>query len=446
LAAGVSRQVDEEMIDCYLGYQFCLGERTLFKGIKKLMAGHILRASEGKIEISQYWNIVPKPTTTTAGAAADRLRELLVRSSKYHMVSNVPMGAFLSGDIDSSTVVALTKPHVNEKFHTISAGFPNDSELKYAKIVSDHVGTTHHELIITSEMVAKQLEKIAGHYDEPVGDPFIVNNYFQSQEAGKYVKVVLGGEAGDELFAGNPDYAQNLRFEEMRHRLYGGFAKSLMGIYPTRGNIFHDPYEKGMSTFEAGGIEEMMLRSMRDLSDREIKWLRGKQPTNQESLAVMPRDIRYRLDRMLYIDCKNRLPEKYLTRADRSTMANSVEECLPFTDKAIVEFAFTLPIALKLNPDGDKFVLRLTVKDLLPAEIMKRERSKLATSADEWIRHEVGEMAMAELDSSEFLKDHFQSKRLERIGKELRSRGGKASQKIWTVYALGLWHRTYFGH
>jgi asparagine synthase (glutamine-hydrolysing) len=445
LAAGVSKQVDEEMIDGYLGYQFCLGERTLFRGIKKLMAGNILRASEGNFEISRYWDIVSKPTTTTDTAAAEHLRGLLERSSKYRMIADVPIGAFLSGGIDSSAVVALTKPHVDYEYHTISVGFPTHSELEYAKIVSSHVGTTHHELIITPEMVAKNLEKIAWHYDEPVGDQAIVNNYFLSQEARKYVKVVVAGEAGDELFAGYPNYAQNLQFEETRHKMYGGIAKSLMGIYPQRGNIFRNLYEKEMSTFESDNIDDMMLRSIRELSDREIKWLRWKQPSNSESLAIMPHDIRYRLDRMLYIDCKNRLPEKYLMKADKATMANSIEERLPLMDKAIAEFAFTLPPALKLNPEGEKFVLRLAVKDLLPPEIVKRKKAGFATPVDDWMLHEVGEIALAELDSSEFLKAHFETKRLERMGKGLRLKDGKASRKIWTVYALGLWHRTFFG-
>jgi asparagine synthase (glutamine-hydrolysing) len=444
LAAGVNKQVDEEMIDCYLGYNFCLGERTLFKGIKKLMAGQTLRAIDDKVTISKYWDIVSKPTTTTDVAAAERLRELLESSSKYRMIADVPVGAFLSGDIDSSAVVALTKPFADYEFHTMSVGFPTDQGLKFAKTVAEHLGTTHHELTITPEMVAKDLEKIALNYDEPIGDHAIVNNHFLALEARKYVKVVVAGEAGGVLFAGYPIYAQNLKFEETRHKMYGGFAKSLMGIYPQRGNIFRNLQEKEMSTFEAESIEAMMLRSIRDLSDREIKWLRGRTPSNFEAMALMPQAIKYRLDRMLYIDCKNRLPEKCLMRADRTSMGNSIEERLPLMDKAIAEFAFTLPPALKLNPGEDQFILRLAVKDLLPPQIVKRKRVEFSTPVDDWMSHEVGEMALAELDSSEFLRNHFEAKHLERMGKELRSKGGKAGRKIWTVYALGLWYRTVF--
>ena len=380
------------------------------------MAGHRLCASDQGVERTQYWDIVSKPTTTTDRAASEKLRELLERSSKHRMPADVPTGAFLTGGIGASAVVALTKPYADRDYHTIAVGLPTRSERDDAKIVSDHLGTTHHQLVITPEMVAKDLEKIAWHYDEPVGDPAIVNDYFLSLEARKHVKVVMAGEGGDELFAGRPSYARNLRYEETRHKMYGGFARSLMGIYPLRGNIFRNLREKEMSTFEADSIEGMMLRSSRELSDREIKWLRGRAPSGLETMAVMPHDIKYRLDRMLYIDLKNRLPEKYLMQADRSSMANSVEERLPLLDRSIAEFAFNLPPQLKLNAGEGNFILRMAVKDLLPPEIVNRKVVSFSPPVDEWMRHEPGEMALAEIDSSEFLRAHFDPERLERIG------------------------------
>jgi asparagine synthase (glutamine-hydrolysing) len=445
LAAGVEKRVDEEMIDCYLGYHFGLGDRTLFRGIRKLMAGHVLTADQQGISIRQYWDIVPEPATTTDLAASEHLRRLLEISCEHRVMGEPPIGAFLSGGIDSSAVAALTKPYAGRDFHTVSVGFPAGRELELARTVSDHLGTIHHELIIEPEMVAKHLEKIAFHYDEPLGDPDIVRDHFLSLEARKYVKAAVAGGGGDELFAGHPNYAQNLKFEETRHKMYGGLAKSLMGMYPQRGNIFRNLREKEMSTFESDSIEEMMLRSIRELNDNEIKWLRGKAPSDSEAMAVMPHGIKYRLDRMLYIDCKNRLAELRLMQADKAAMANSIEERMPLVDKAIAEFAFTLPPALKINAGEGSFILRLAVKDLLPPEIVKHKDTGPSTPMADWMRHEVGEMALSEMDSSEFLKSHFETRRLQRIGKELSARNGKASCKIWTVYALGLWHRTFFG-
>ncbi len=170
LAAGVEKRVDEDMIDCYLAYQFCLGDRTLFGGIRKLMAGQVLTAGREGISVRQYWDIVPGPTTTTDLAASERLRRLLESSCENSVMADIPVGAFLTGDISSSAVAALTGPF-HKDLHTVSAGFTAGRELELAKMVSEHLGTIHHELVIGPEMVAKHMEKMAWHNDEPLSDP-----------------------------------------------------------------------------------------------------------------------------------------------------------------------------------------------------------------------------------------------------------------------------------
>ena len=204
---GVPCEVNYDMIPTFLMYQYTLGTHTLFKGVEKLPAGHMLVAQNGEVKISRYWhitddNITPLPPNR---CVAD-LRALLEESVRLRLQSDVPVGVFLSGGIDSSAVTALYRKFSSEPIHSFTATFEAHSEAQYAKQVREHLGTVYHEVEITPAMVARDIERITWHHDEPLGDAATINNYYLSQEAKKYVTVVLAGEGGDEVFGGYPWY------------------------------------------------------------------------------------------------------------------------------------------------------------------------------------------------------------------------------------------------
>ncbi len=445
LEAGIKKELDLDGLCAYLSYQYTIGEKTLFKGIKKLLGGHTLTLRNGDIKIRRYWDIQEKTTIASEDNLIKKLRVLLEKSAKYRLIADVPVGAFLSGGIDSSCVVALSRPHVDYEFHTFSVGFETFSEFKYAKMVSDSLDTSHHEIIIDSNMVAQELNKIAWHYDEPLGDAAIINNYFLSKEARKYVKVVLAGEAGDEIFAGYPNYQKNLEYDSFfKIPLLNNICKSIVRISPRKGNIYGNRVEKFLSFFAQPGFERAHLYSTRELSNNEIKYLTKLDPNDVDSLAIYPSGINNALNKMLALDCKNLLPEKFLMKADKSTMANSVEERLPLMDKNIVEFAFSIPASLKLRNGQGKYILKMAVKDLLPDKIIKRKKQGFGTPVDNWISNgDLKDIVIQKLSDSELINRYFRKEKIDRLIQDLNHGETFRARTIWTIFALGLWYDIY---
>ncbi len=453
LEAGIRREIDEVALCAYLAYQYSLGERTLFKGVKKLLAGNMLILESGKVRIQQYWDIRENIIEAGENYFIEKLRVLLEESVRLRMIADVPIGAFLSGGIDSASVVALAKQYAKGEFHTFSVGFETFSELEYARIVSQHLNTVHHELIITADMVAQDLPKIAWHYDEPVGDAAIINNYYLSREARKYVKVVIAGEGGDELFAGYPFYETGLRFfgffsmpEQVRKAI-----KSLIRFVPGTGNIITagDRVHRLASFFCQPTFKDAHLYMTTTMSNTEINYLTqlGCQDQGINDLAIMPPEMTNPLNKMLALDCKNLLPEKFLMKADKATMANSIEERLPLLDKEIIEFAFSIPPRLKIKNGQEKYVLRKAVEDLLPPQIVGRKKMGFDTPVAYWLKNRrLKELVIDKLSNGELISTYFKKEAISQIVENLEEgridKAYKASA-IWTIFVLELWHDTF---
>ena len=241
LEAGIAKKIDSHALSAYLSFYYSLGLRTLFDGIKKVEAGTFLLCTGGTITSERYWDLhEARPTSVREDEIAAVLRAMLEESAQLRMVADVPVGAFLSGGIDSSAVVALARPHFSQgNFHTFSVGFETFSELGYARLVSDYLDTVHHEIIISPQDVARDIDRVAWYYDEPLGEAAVINNYYLSKEAKKYVTVVLAGEGGDELFAGYGSYKRGLnvyRFYRLP-RLFREIILPLSQLIPDRGDI-----------------------------------------------------------------------------------------------------------------------------------------------------------------------------------------------------------------
>ncbi len=252
LAAGIVKEVDLDMVACFLGYQYTRGTSTMFRSVRKLPPSHMMVVEGGKVELRKYWDVHGGTVAITEVKATEQVLSHLQASVRKRMIADVPIGAYLSGGIDSSAVVALSRPLADYTFHTFALGFPTVSELPFARMVAEHTGTEHHEIMVDEGMVLSAIEKVSYHHDEPVGDAAILNNYFLSREACKWVKVVLAGEGGDELFAGYDNYSRCLQMHRLRsRRAVGGLAYRCRPPVPGAGRPAPGP--DGEGALHAGG-------------------------------------------------------------------------------------------------------------------------------------------------------------------------------------------------
>jgi len=450
LESGLPRVVDKTSIWSYLAYQYPLGERTLFLGVRKVIPGHMLIIDTKKVTVRKYWDISEKNQNATEDYFADKLLQILKTATKLRMNSDVPVGAFLSGGIDSSAVTALARPYYRDNdFHTFSVGFETFSELPYAKKVSEFLDTDHHEVQITSNMVLKDLRKIAWIYDEPLGDAAIINNYFLSKEAKKFVTVVLTGDGGDELFAGYANYSYNPRiYSILKNSVIKKFASTLTNLfykryYPTDSQFLNNKM-RYLDFFLDLPFDRIHLNTQRNLGDKEIENISSLPCVDINTHANFPETQQTTLGKMLAVDCKNLLPEKFLMKVDKGTMANSVEARIPLLDVELIQFAFTIPPHLKIKNWQEKYILRKAVKGLLPREILQRPKLGFGTTVGQWLQDDLYETVLQKINEgqllNEILKKDFRTQLLNKLNKKIRD----SPFEIWTLFALELWYDTFF--
>jgi len=449
LAMKIHREINFDAVWSYLAYQYVLGSSTLFKNIFKLLPGTMLVAEENSIQILQYWDIKEHITDLDDDTAVKMLRNLLEKSIQSRMIADVPVGAFLSGGIDSSAVVALARPHANEEFHTFSVGFETYSECEYAQTVAEHLDTNHHELTITTAMVLQNLENIAWLYDEPLGDAAIINNYFLSKEAKKYVSVVLAGEGGDEVFAGYPTYQLNLKaLTILKKPLIDSIFRNLITRIPVRYGMYDScryvTYLRYAGYFHDASIEKIHLNTSRQMADREIEEMTTLPKVIPNEHANYPSNMSVSLNKMLAMDCKNLLPEKFLMKADKGTMAHAVEERAPLLDSDIINFGFSLPPNLKIRNGQEKYILRKAVHDLLPGTIISRPKKGFGTTVGHWMDNGLGEVVTQTIDQGILLKRILKPDKYQELVTNVDKAISKSPFKLWTLFALEMWHDIYF--
>lgn len=449
LQMNISFDIDYESVWSYLAYQYVLGDSTFFKKIHKLLPGTILVSDENGMSITRYWDIHERIIQIDDDSASKQLRELLERSVKYRMISDVPVGSFLSGGIDSSAIVALARPHAQDSFHTFSVGFETYSELDYAQLVADHIDSNHHELTISTDMVLSHLERIAWINDEPLGDAAVINNYFLSKAAKKYVSVVLAGEGGDEVFAGYPTYQSHLAmYNALRipiiQRNFFKIIEKLPVNYDIFDTSYYNSYHRSCSCYYDTSIERVHLNTSRLMIDKEIEQLTTLKKTDINNNANLPSPMSIPLNKMLATDCTNLLPEKFLMKADKGTMAHAIEERSPLIDISIINFAFSLPSHFKIRAGQEKYILRKAVSDLLPKKIIDRPKKGFNTTIGHWIENGLGEVILHVVDQGEFLKHILKKEKFNSLIHNIDKMGDKRPYNLWTFFALELWYNQYF--
>ncbi len=450
----IPKRINRDALYSFLAFQYTIGNQTMFDGIKKLLGGHylIFDLKNKILKIGKYWDIREDIIQNKdENYFINKLRELLEESARLRLRSDVPVGAFLSGGIDSSIAIAFARDKVDYDFHTFSMGFEHFSELNYARKVAEHLDTIHHEIIITEKDVIREFDKIAWHFDEPVGDAAIIANYFLSKEANKYVKVVLAGEAGDELFAGYGNYKTNLKYfvnlkiPKIVRKIIGKSIELLP--LSLKGNPWINRNIRRLYYISHADLIKAHLYTTRGMSDHEIMWLLGKKENfDVYKNAVIPNGIRDPLNLMLALDLKNLLAEKYLMKADKATMANSVEERLVLMDKKIVEFSYRIPPNLKIRNGRGKWILRKAGEIKLPKEILWRKKQGFGVPIEYWIKGELRDYILQHLEG-EFLRKNFNRKALKYVEEKIKRKEIENYHHAliaWVLFALEVWHSIYF--
>jgi len=455
----IDRKVNPNSLYNYLRFFYVPGPDTLFEGIYKLLPGHILTCDyKNNISVAEYWDVKFSYENRSEEYFIDRLYKLLSDSVRMRLISDVPIGAFLSGGIDSSFIVGLMSQMTEEPVKTFSVGFEREeiyNEFKYAQMAAEHFGTDHHKITVSERDIVDKLPLMVWHLDEPVADLSIVPFYFVSKLAKRHVKVALSGEGSDELFAGYPIYPMMLRHLKMG-RYYNKVPKHLRGstskiFEKMPGNV------KGKGFFllnEYSALEKLYFGPNTDPTfdkwSEELLSPDFKNTTdNFEYTEVYNQYFKKTksdtLAKMLYGDMKTWLPWDLLMRADKTTMANAVETRIPFLDHELVEFSATIPSQLKLGHGVSKYILKKSASAIVPKEIIDREKMGFFARISpnfQWFDGELKEAAIGILDEADrrwYLCPGSVKKLVEEHKRGLKDN----SYKIWALSNLEHWHRIF---
>ena len=452
----VSREVNLEAISDFLTFGYVPDPASAFRGILKLEPGHTLTFKDGRISTRRYWDFNyhqsgPSERPREESYYTERIRELIAESVRLRLVSDVPLGAFLSGGIDSSTVVAMMAREMDRPVKTFSIGFTDSSfdELHYARITARHFNTEHHEFIVTPD-VCKIVEEIIWHHDEPFADVSSIPTYIVSKMAREHVTVVLSGDGGDELFGGYGRYLVDRRravFERIPGFLRRNFMLRASRAIPRAmyGKNFLRNAALDSDARYVDSISYFDEDSKRALLSPEVRrWLAGRDSSNEfRRLLAVPHSSE-RLDHLVYLDSKTYLPGDILTKVDRMSMAHSIEARVPLLDHKLIEFVQTIPAPLKLRGSIGKHILKSAVRGLIPDEIIDRQKQGFGVPIKRWFNTELRELLYDTLtDGRTRQRGYFNQSVVDEILDEHRRGRRDNSTHLWGLLTLELWHRAF---
>ncbi|PYS82036.1 MAG: asparagine synthase (glutamine-hydrolyzing) [Acidobacteria bacterium] len=450
----VGREINAEALDAYLTLGYVPEPLSIFRDIHKLPPGHHLTFADGRVTIKSYWDFRYEPVKEARGEEEyiEELRGLLDEAVRIRLVADVPLGAFLSGGVDSSTVVGLMARHTNRPVKTFSIGFHEDSynELKYARLAAERFGTEHVEFIVTPD-ICDIVDELVWHFDEPFADSSAIPTYMVSKLAREHVKVVLSGDGGDELFAGYTRYVTDSRrsgFARLPRFLRQGVMRPLSARLPhgARGrnylhNVALDPVERyldSVSVFTKLNRLSLYTEDFRRLlpaGDLVALSFQGHAANVRTGEA---------LDKLLYIDSKTYLPGDILTKVDRMSMAASLEARVPLLDHKLIEFVTRIPAALKMRGLETKHVFKRAVRDLVPAEILDRPKQGFGVPIEQWINHQLRGRIRETLGETRARQRGYVEPRYVQTLLDEHERGRRDhSTQLWALFMLELWHRTF---
>lgn len=449
----IPRSLNEEAVPEYLAFRYVSGEETLFKGIKRLLPGHFLCVTNGDIRIQEYWDLhFPQELRSISeGEAAEELDELLEQSVRMRLMSDVPLGVFLSGGIDSSTIAWYMTELIQKPIRTFSVGFAelNCSELPYASLMARALGSQHSDILVSATQFMDSLPELIWHHDEPLCFSASIPLYFVSKLAGTDTRVILSGEGADETFAGYGRYAAtlwNARYGEIlpdwtRKKitrplsnaipLPGRMKTKIHHSFLARGHDLQDLYlENFLVTFPEDSQKNLLTSEFSGRKD-------GHNPY-RKSLDYLSHADSGLLNRLLYHDTKGYLVD-LLMKQDKMSMAASIETRVPFLDHKLVEFCASLPVSFKLNGMMGKYLLRKVMEERLPAEILKRPKQGFPVPVSRWFRNECYSDLQEILLDSGSKNEIFRQDTIERMFHEHREGVRDWSDQLWTLANFNLW-------
>jgi len=460
----ISPALDPRALPEYLTFGYVSGERTMFAGVKRLLPGCYLTFERGQVATTQYWDVEFAPAPGRARSEeelTEQLTSLLDESVRMRLMSDVPLGVFLSGGLDSSAIAAITAKHVSGRLNTFSVGFEKQyySELPHARVVAQHIGADHHEVILTADDFINSLPRMIWHEDEPIWGPPSVALHAVAELAGHTAKVVLTGEGSDELFAGYDRYwmtAWNDRFAGV----YGAvpaFARKairrllLDGPLPERARraLGHTPIGRD-NTPESlvfdnwfGVFNPDMQRQIG--TPGLIDMLAGTDVYDGHRREFSHGANAHVVDRMLRTDVKNSLVE-LLMKQDQMSMAASIESRVPFLDYQLVEFAASIPASLKIRSHTGKHLLKRSLAGLLPDSIINRPKEGFPVPFDSWLRERfLGQIGAVLLADDAFTASWIKPEVTRGLINAHAAGRANATRQIWNLFSLELWARVFLG-
>jgi len=449
----------------YLANGYTSGENTLFEGIKRLLPGHMLVWENGRIAVHGYWHLPgglsegeDRPPDGGSAAVVGEFRELFQESVRIRMMSDVPLGMFLSGGVDSSAIAAVMSAITDGPLKTFSVGFDDReaNELHYARMISRLFGTEHHEVTVSPDRFFRALPHLVWHEDEPIAFPSSVPLYFVSKAASEHVKVVLTGEGSDELLGGYARYRKTL----LNLKAGGMYEKAVPDIFRNwireavrSGSGRSRTYHRLSRSFLCVGSdpEELFFDNFSVFAKKDLPGLLHSS-VREEISSIDPYRIQMEyfrkngsdfLNRMLHADIYTYLQE-LLMKQDQMSMAASIESRVPFLDHKLVEFAAVLPPGIKIRNGTTKYLLKEAMKDILPDEILHRKKMGFPVPLQRWFRQglcpQVDEYL---LGARALARNLFNTDDVRRLLEGHREGIRDHAARIWSLLNLEIWHRIF---
>jgi asparagine synthase (glutamine-hydrolysing) len=452
LDPGVPREVDLEALEDYVTFQYVPAPHTIFRAVKKLPAGCFLTCDAKGPRVERYWSMPTEPERgKPEGYYRERLRELLADAVKVRMVADVPLGAFLSGGIDSSVVVALMSAVSSSPVKTFSIGFEEEdySELEHARVVAKHLGTDHHEQVVRPHAL-ELLPRLVWAMDEPFADPSMIPTYYVSEMARRHVTVALSGDGGDEAYAGYTTYGwaqQYARVDLVPASLRRLAALPARLLHPDHGvgrklkRVGLDPIDRHLEVMSYFQPRERA----RLLGDATRRALDGHDP--YAAARELHRDAARSLGdlaALAWLDARTYMIDDVLVKVDRTSMQHSLEARVPLIDHHVMEFVARIPFEYKLRGGVTKWILRESVRDLLPESILRRGKQGFGVPLEHWFGAEFGRLAREVLyDPRARARGWFDPAAVRDVVEGRTLRDERRSRQVWALVCLELWAQTY---
>jgi asparagine synthase (glutamine-hydrolysing) len=450
----VKRELNLPSIDQYLALNYTIGPQTILQSIKKLMPGHYMVYHQGQIETTRYWDFHDiRETSDPFDLCMEKMEALIEESVRIRLMSEVPLGAFLSGGVDSSVTVGVMTRLTNRPVKTFTVGYENageESELDYARQVAKHFNSEHHEFILNPKKFMDIVSKVVWHLDEPVAEFATIPLLLLSELAKKHVTVMLSGEGADEIFAGYPIYRLMNYIEHyrklpapLRRHICDPIAAAFLGN--KREGKYMDWLSAPLEKRYLGNGSYFTESMRKKLYTREFE---GKLDTRevQRTVASYYRRVgdRDAIRKMLYLDTKTWLPEDLLIKADKMTMAAALELRVPFLDHHLLEFATSLPSKMKATVGQSKYIFKKYAEKILPKEIVYRKKKGFPVPVRQWLREDLYDVARdILLDQKTKDRGIFNSSYVGMLFEQHACGAEDFSKNIWNLLILEMWMRIF---